>query len=449
MGLSERKVKQRIGLDPRNLGWSDDKNRFSYKHMKNLGWQDNSGLGSTFTGNANHIAVVRKVDNGGIGITRARKEGNDMAAGAGQAGQGLEEVLRRLASASATPIMITPEASPSPTTTPFLVPEEKPAVVRNKIASRQRHLLSKKMASQSPQALAEILGVPVSSLPASPSPLASESSTPQPENKIAMEESIILSGSGESLKIKEKEEEEMITTSKVSVADYFRQRMREKILTRQGVTAATPSTSNALPKHSLEKVQDNVKRVIGSSAWEGSKMTFSESEVQEEQTVFNPSESTGAIPKECIEKEKKRQRKEENRSTKLVKKTLERDGGESRDKDKPNEVHDPIHDAHIRVESFEHAGEKDEEEEKKRRKREKKELKEKRKIQTVGETKAIAKAEEEEKKPKRKREEDESVKESSKKSKKDKNEKKKEKGGKKDEKDKPKENKKDRKGKSS
>lgn len=63
-------------------------------------------------------------------MARARKEGDDLAAGAGQAGQGLEEVLRRLAAASASP-----SPSPSPLTTP--VTEEKPkepVVVRNKIA---------------------------------------------------------------------------------------------------------------------------------------------------------------------------------------------------------------------------------------------------------------------------------------------------------------------------
>jgi Pin2-interacting protein X1 len=77
--------------------------------MTALGWTDRSGLGgSDLSGNPNHIAVVQRLDNSGIGMARARKEGDDMSAGAGPAGRGLEDVLKRLAaSASASP-------SPSP-----------------------------------------------------------------------------------------------------------------------------------------------------------------------------------------------------------------------------------------------------------------------------------------------------------------------------------------------
>jgi Pin2-interacting protein X1 len=92
---------ERIGHDPRNLTWSNDTNRFSYKHMTALGWTDKSGLGgSNLSGDPNHIAVVRKLDNGGIGTARARKEGEELSAGAGQAGRGLEDVLKRLSQAS-------------------------------------------------------------------------------------------------------------------------------------------------------------------------------------------------------------------------------------------------------------------------------------------------------------------------------------------------------------
>jgi Pin2-interacting protein X1 len=142
MGLAERKDKrecssglaakcpERIGHDPRNLTWSDDKNRFSYKHMTSLGWSDKSGIGgSGLSGNPNHIAVVRKLDTTGIGMARARKEGDDRAAGAGQAGASFEEVLRRLAgAASASP-------SPGPGEVAIEVVEgEKPAVARSGIA---------------------------------------------------------------------------------------------------------------------------------------------------------------------------------------------------------------------------------------------------------------------------------------------------------------------------
>lgn len=65
------------------------------------------GLGNGLDGNPNHIAVARKLDNGGIGVGRAKKEGDELG---GQAGAGLNDVLKRLAaSASASPAL-----SPSP-----------------------------------------------------------------------------------------------------------------------------------------------------------------------------------------------------------------------------------------------------------------------------------------------------------------------------------------------
>jgi Pin2-interacting protein X1 len=66
--------------------------------MSALGWSENSGLGGNdLSGNPNHITVARKLDNGGIGVGRARKEGDDAASGAGMAGAG----LKRLAEAAA------------------------------------------------------------------------------------------------------------------------------------------------------------------------------------------------------------------------------------------------------------------------------------------------------------------------------------------------------------
>lgn len=69
--------------------------------MSALGWSENSGLGgSDLSGNPNHITVARKLDNGGIGVGRARKEGDDAASGAGMAGAGLDGLLKRLAEAA-------------------------------------------------------------------------------------------------------------------------------------------------------------------------------------------------------------------------------------------------------------------------------------------------------------------------------------------------------------
>lgn len=95
--------------------------------MSNLGWSENSGIGgSGLSGNPNHIVVARKLDNSGIGMGRAKKEGDELAGGAGPAGQGLDDVLRRLA-----------EASRSGTTTPVEATVEiktEVVPVRNRVA---------------------------------------------------------------------------------------------------------------------------------------------------------------------------------------------------------------------------------------------------------------------------------------------------------------------------
>ena len=122
---------ERIGKDPRNLTWSNDTDRFSYKHLSGMGWSMSKGLGSTFEGNPNHIAVIKKEDNGGIGMARARKENNDMAVGAGQAGREFEDVLKRLAAGSG---QNTPAESASGSSTPVDKTAEEVKRSRSKIA---------------------------------------------------------------------------------------------------------------------------------------------------------------------------------------------------------------------------------------------------------------------------------------------------------------------------
>jgi Pin2-interacting protein X1 len=100
--------------------------------MSNMGWQENTGLGKDASGNAKHIAVVRKMDNGGIGMMRLQKEGKELSAGAGQAGAGLEDVLKRLAARASASASATPSAQPSPAASP--APSPGPSVVRNKIS---------------------------------------------------------------------------------------------------------------------------------------------------------------------------------------------------------------------------------------------------------------------------------------------------------------------------
>jgi len=102
--------------------------------MTALGWEENKGIGKAQDGMATHLAVARKMDNTGIGMGRVMRETGEMSAGAGQAGAGLEDVLRRLASraastASASPA---PSAPQSPAASP--APTAGPSTIRNKIA---------------------------------------------------------------------------------------------------------------------------------------------------------------------------------------------------------------------------------------------------------------------------------------------------------------------------
>lgn len=173
------------------------------------------------------------------------------------------------------------------------------------IRSRQKHLHSKRLASSSPAALAEILGVPVSSLTpsASPSPAPLEiaevsngpsgASTPQDPARTA---------------------EETISTSNLSVSDYFRQKLREKMLARQ---SASGSSTPDMPEGSLARVKEEVKVAVGGVEWEGSRTTFGE--VKEEEDVkpdIKPTLPIEAKVELVDDKEAKRLAKEERRRQK-------------------------------------------------------------------------------------------------------------------------------------
>jgi len=129
-------------------------------------------------------------------------------------------------------------------------------------------LQSKRLASSSPAALAEILGVPISSLPTSPSPSAPATpveATPEPA---AIDSET------------ERTADEPVKTSNLSVTDYFRQKMREKMLARQAATSAHGEPAPEEPKYSLANVKEEKKVAIGGVGWEGSKMTFDEVKVE-------------------------------------------------------------------------------------------------------------------------------------------------------------------------
>ncbi|KAF8639515.1 hypothetical protein AX17_001420 [Amanita inopinata Kibby_2008] len=72
MGLSGRKVKQRIGADPRNLSWADDASKFGSAYLAKFGWDSSKGLGAAEEGRTSHIKVAHKLDMLGIGAANMR-----------------------------------------------------------------------------------------------------------------------------------------------------------------------------------------------------------------------------------------------------------------------------------------------------------------------------------------------------------------------------------------
>ena len=66
--------------------------------------------------------------------------------------------------------------------------------------------------------------------------------------------------------------EETVSTSTLSVADYFRQKLREKALARHAASGA----SSDLPENSLARVKEEVKVAVGGVSWEGSRVQFGE-----------------------------------------------------------------------------------------------------------------------------------------------------------------------------
>ncbi|KAJ2079701.1 hypothetical protein H4R24_003598 [Coemansia sp. RSA 988] len=70
MGLSEQKSRTIYAPDPRNLGWSQDKNRFGFKMLEKMGWSEGKGLGAKEDGLKEHVKIKLKSNNHGIGADK-------------------------------------------------------------------------------------------------------------------------------------------------------------------------------------------------------------------------------------------------------------------------------------------------------------------------------------------------------------------------------------------
>lgn len=156
--------------------------------------------------------------------------------------------------------------------------------------------------------------MPVASLPASPSPSAPATpanSSPEPAEASPDPDT-------------ERTADEPVKKSTLSVTDYFRQKMREKMLARQA--AAGGEEVPSMPEGSLAVVKEENKKAIGGVAWEGSKVEFKEEVVEladlgaEAGPSVKVEEGVEAKVEEgeVDEKAAKRARKEEKRLKKLA-----------------------------------------------------------------------------------------------------------------------------------
>jgi Pin2-interacting protein X1 len=60
-------MKNKITLDPQNLSWANDKERFGYRMLGLMGWSEGKGLGSKENGITAHVTAVKRQENLGIG----------------------------------------------------------------------------------------------------------------------------------------------------------------------------------------------------------------------------------------------------------------------------------------------------------------------------------------------------------------------------------------------
>ncbi|KAF8893875.1 hypothetical protein BD779DRAFT_958112 [Infundibulicybe gibba] len=269
MGLSGRKTKQRIGVDPRNLTWADDAAKFGQSYLSKFGWDSSKGLGVEGDGRTSHIKVDHKLDMLGIGAAH-QKDPNGIA---WKQNKDFENLLKRLNAGISSDLPDEPamngfaaatadlgvseaavmedskiarkaekkrrrkedvegkdeserkkrkkskdkeEQAEVKETSPVVAEPARPFVPRHR-AHRARAIAAKSIASKSASAISEILGI--APTPSSSTP--SGSATPQG----------VLTPCNDGVS-------EKLTTSTKSVADYFKEKLLAKAKTAGTTTQA-------------------------------------------------------------------------------------------------------------------------------------------------------------------------------------------------------------------
>jgi len=67
--LAEKKYKKKWSVDPQNVTWARDQNKFGFKMLQKMGWTDGKGLGAGEDGLVAPVKAVFKDDSRGLGCT--------------------------------------------------------------------------------------------------------------------------------------------------------------------------------------------------------------------------------------------------------------------------------------------------------------------------------------------------------------------------------------------
>ncbi|KAK1229128.1 hypothetical protein PQX77_007798 [Marasmius sp. AFHP31] len=422
MGLSGRKVKQRIGADPRNLTWADDASKFGATYLAKFGWTSSQGLGVEGEGRTSHIKVSQKLDMLGIGAAQS-KDPNGIA---WKQNKDFENLLKRLNADNETSQVSDLEdesekeaeqkegkkekkekkkrkreeeedkekkkkrkKSDAAEDTKSEAPTKEssaPVVPRHR-AHRARHIAAKSFASKSALAISEILGI-------ASTPSSSQTTT-------------VATPTGTLTPIDSEPPLEKLTTSTKSVSDYFKERLLAKSSSRSTPAQAVLTLDTDEPRGGLgssrinnvdsEDGQDDLprgglgaSRALAISSGLATSQITTTSKFASMFASFTPATtSTTRDPEpavsntqneEDVELVEKKKRKEEKKKAKRRKEDLELEG-----QDTPNE--DERAEKKRRKEERQKAKEDhtatvaavDDEREKEEKRRKKKEKKEKRK----------------------------------------------------------------------
>ncbi|XP_070566254.1 PIN2/TERF1-interacting telomerase inhibitor 1-like [Ptychodera flava] len=76
--LAESKNRQKWSTDPRNTLWANDSDKFGQRMLQKMGWKPGRGLGANQHGRTEHVKIVKKDDNLGLGANH-RSEDNWLA----------------------------------------------------------------------------------------------------------------------------------------------------------------------------------------------------------------------------------------------------------------------------------------------------------------------------------------------------------------------------------